>query len=199
MLLTSGAGELTAANSCSWVPASCRGSHVPGWRGALPTHPMPRQGSVLCPAAPRWLLCSCGRGERSCCSARCCGQGGIRRLWWLPCPQLVPVAVPSTAVCGTAVRRGEAWSSVGQRWGCSVSASAGGGRLLGQVHRPTGTSPRHGACHPTLPPAPRGVGAASVLSQQGACIASQPGVAACPRCPCRGVLREPHRCRSSTL
>lgn len=107
--------------------------------------------------------------------------GGVRKLWWLPCPHsVVPMVVPSTGGLwqgGVAVAPG-LWHGVGQRRGCSVAASAGGGRVLGRARRPTGTSPRDGACHPTLPPPPRGAGAAAVLPAVG-CL-HRPG---CPPSP----------------
>lgn len=73
--------------------------------------------------------------------------------------------------CGTVV-----WVSAGA---APVSASAEGGRVLGRVCRPTGTSPRHRARHPTLPPPPRGVGAAAVLPAAG-CLHRLPAQGGCP-------------------
>lgn len=185
-----------------WASPRRRGCREAGRRGASPTrgHRPPPGGTLpppRCHGRPRRR----GRLRHGgCCVVAAVavvavvavasgGRGGCHvpsaRSPWLSRPRVA--------------RRRRRHRGVGQRRGRSASASAVGVGCWGGGAPPHGdVTPSRGSvtppCHPrrgvsVLPPCCR---------QRGACVASRPGVAACPRRPCRGVPREPHRCRSST-
>lgn len=132
-----GAGEPQAAGSTTSGWAGLGGAASGGCGDTAP--PQGDPSPSWCLPSPLWGW-GCGHGE---------GWGSARCLGWLWCPQSTFPGPPRRVFRGAVAHA--AWPRC---WGCSVSASAGGGSAAGGSHRPVGTSPRHGARRPTPPPVP---------------------------------------------